>query len=149
MRTCQELKSAVVIDAIVHHAETLLGLRFQSLKKNRYSAPCPFHAGTNDRFMAYVNKKGGVRFHCFGACNGDWDIYDLIMLSKKYRFGKAQQVWAKHLGVADFTFDAGRRFCIPEPDETPEPDDPVGFVEPMKLDQKNCCLFGRGRQILQ
>ena len=27
--------------------------------------------------------------------------------------------------------------CIPEPDETPEPDDPVGFVEPMKLDQKS------------
>ena len=53
--------------------------------------------------MAYVNKKDEVRFHCFGACKGDWDIYDLIMLRKKYRFRKAQQVWAEHLGVKDFS----------------------------------------------
>jgi DNA primase len=30
--------------------------------------------------MVYVNKNDEVRFHCFGACKGDWDIYDLIML---------------------------------------------------------------------
>jgi hypothetical protein len=49
--------------------------------------------------MVYVNKEDEVRFHCFGACKGDWDIYDLIMLRKKYRFRMAQQVWAAHLGV--------------------------------------------------
>jgi DNA primase len=35
--------------------------------------------------MVYVNKKDEVRFHCFGACKGDWDIYDLIMLRMKCR----------------------------------------------------------------
>jgi DNA primase len=86
--------------------------------------------------MVYVNKDDEVRFHCFGACKGDWDIYDLIMLRMKYPFRKAQQVWAEHLGVADFKFDDGSSPRIPEPDETPEPDEPVGFVEPKKGDEK-------------
>jgi len=136
MKTYQEIKPAATIDTIIHYAETLLGIRFTKVKKNRYNALCPFHADTKNSFMVYVNKDDEVRFHCFGACKGDWDIYDLIMLSKKYRFRKAQQVWAKHLGVA-FKFNAGRSSCIPEPDKTPELDDPVGFVEPLKLDQKN------------
>jgi hypothetical protein len=79
---------------------------------------------------------GEVRFHCFGACKADWDIYDMIMLRKKYRFIKAQQVWAEHLGVKDFKPYDGSSPCIPEPDETPEPDDTVGFAEPKKLDEK-------------
>ena len=137
MKTYQDIKSAAYIDAIINYTETLLGIRFSKVKKNRYNALCPFHADTKYSFMAYVNKKDELRFHCFGACKGDWDIYDLIMLRKKYRFRKAQQVWAKHLGVADFKFDAGSSSCILEPDETPEPDDPVGFVEPLKLDLKN------------
>jgi len=86
--------------------------------------------------MVYVNKDDEVRFHCFGACKGDWDIYDVIMLRKKYRFSKAQQVWAEHLGVVDFTLDDGRSPCISEPGEIPEPDDPVGFVEPKQLDPR-------------
>ena len=137
MKTYQDIKSVTYIDAIIHYAERLMGIRFKNVKKYRYSAPCPFHADTKDSFMAYVNKKNEVRFHCFGDCKGDWDIFDLIMLRKKYRFRQAQQVWAEHLGVADFMFDAGSSPCIPEPDETPEPDDPVGFVEPLKLDQKS------------
>ncbi len=136
IKTCQEIKSAPYIDAIIHYAETLLGIDFKSVKKYRYSALCPFHADTKAGFMSYVNKNDEVRFHCFGACKGDWDIYDLIMLRKKCRFRTAQQVWAEHLGIKDVKFDAGSSPCIPEPDETPEPDDTVGFVEPKKLDEK-------------
>jgi hypothetical protein len=98
----QDIKSAAYIDAIIHYAETLLGIRLKNVKKYRYSSPCPFHADTKDSLMVYVNKKDEVRFHCFGACTGDWDIYDVIMLRKKYRFRTAQQVWAEHLGVKDF-----------------------------------------------
>jgi DNA primase len=133
----QDIKSAAYIDATIHYVETLLGIRLTKVKKNRYGAPCPFHADTNTAFVVYVNKKDEVRFHCFGACKGDWDIYDLIMLRKNYRFITAQQVWAEHLGVKDFSSYDGSSTCVPEPDETPEPDDPVGFVEPMKLDQKS------------
>ena len=136
MKTYQDIKSAATIDAMIHYAETLLGLRFTSIRKNRYSAPCPFHADTQDRFMVYVNKDDEVRFHCFGACKSDWDIYDLIMLRKNYRFRKAQQVWSEHLGVTDFEFKDGSSPGIPEPDDTLEPDEPVGFVDPKKIDEK-------------
>jgi DNA primase len=136
MKTYQDIKSAATIDAIIPYVEALLDIRFQRVKKNRYNALCPFHADTEARFMVYVNKDDEVRFHCFGACKGDWDITDLIMLRNKYPFRKAQQLWAEHLGVADFTIDDGRSPCIPEPDETPEPDDPVGFVEPKQHDQQ-------------
>jgi DNA primase len=105
MKTYHVIKSAATIGAIVSYVEALLDTRFKCVKKNRYNAPCPFHADTQDRFMVYVNKDDEVRFHCFGACKGDWDIYDLIMLRKKYPFRRAQQVWAAHLGVTDFKFD--------------------------------------------
>ena len=136
MKTYQEIKSAATIDAIVPYVEALLDVRFKFVKKNRYNAPCPFHADTKETFMVYVNKEDEVRFHCFGACKGDWDITDLIMLRHKYPFRRAQQVWAEHLGVANFTFSDGRSPCIPEPGETPEPDEPVGFVESKEADEK-------------
>ena len=108
----------------------------RSVKKYRYNAICPFHADTDDRFMVYVDKNDEVRFHCFGACKGDWDIYDMIMLRNKCRFRQAQQVWAEHLGVKDFKSYDGSSPCIPEPDETPEPDVTVDFVEPKKIDER-------------
>jgi DNA primase len=132
----QDMNSAAYIDATIYYAETLLGARFKSVKKYRYSALCPFHADTKDSFMVYVNKIDEVRFHCFGACKGDWDIYDVIMLRKKYRFRKAQQVWAEHLGVKEFKYYDGSSRCIPEPYETSEPDDTVLFAEPKKFDEK-------------
>ena len=91
----QDLKSAAYIDAIIHFAERLLGIHLKNVKKYRYSSLCPFHADIKDSLMVYVNKKDEVRFHCFGACKGDWDIYDVIMLRKKCRFRQAQQVWAE------------------------------------------------------
>ena len=136
MKTYQDIKSAAHIDVIINYTETLLGIRFKSVKKSRYNAMCPFHADTKDSFMVYLNKNDEVRFHCFGACKGDWDIYDMIMLRKKSRFRTAQQVWSEHLGVKVFKSNDGSSSCIPEPNETPEPDDTVGFAEPKKLDKK-------------
>ncbi len=137
----QDLKSAATIDAMIHYAETLLGIRFTRVRKNRYNAPCPFHADTQDRFMVYVNKDDEVRFHCFGACKGDWGIYDLIMLRKNYRLRKAQEVWAAHLGVVDFKYDDGSGPGMPGPDETPEPDEPVVFAEPKGPDEKTASIL--------
>ena len=91
MKSYQDTKMAAYIDAIINYTEMLLGIRFTKIKKNRYNAPCPFHADIQDNFMVYVNKDDEVRFHCFGDCKGDWDIYDLIMLRKKCRFRTAQQ----------------------------------------------------------
>ena len=136
MKTHLDIKSAAYIEAIVDYAEKLLGIVFKPVKKNRYNALCPFHADTEDKLMVYVDKKDEVRFHCFGACRGDWDIYELIMLRTKHGFTKAQQMWAEHLGVKDFKPYAGAGPSVPEPGETPEPDDTVVFAEPGKLDEK-------------
>ena len=57
----QDLKSAAYIDAIIHFAETLLGIRLKNVKKYRYSSLCPFHADTKESLMVYVNKKDEVR----------------------------------------------------------------------------------------
>ena len=132
----QDIKSVAYIDAIIHYAETLFGIGLKNVKKYRYGSRCPFHADTKESLIVYVNKKDEVRFHCFGACKGDWDIYDLIMLRKKYRFRAAQGDWAEHLGVRGFKSYNGSSPCIPEPGETPEPEDTVGFAEPKKVDAK-------------
>ncbi|MCA1787453.1 MAG: hypothetical protein LC657_15880, partial [Desulfobacteraceae bacterium] len=136
MKIHLDIKSAAHIEALVDYAEKLLGIVFKPVKKNRYNALCPFHADTEDKFMVYVDKKDEVRFHCFGACRGDWDIYDLIMLQTKQGFTTAQQMWAEHLGIRDFKPHAGAGSSVPEPGETPEPDDTVVFAEPGKLDEK-------------
>jgi len=67
----QDIKSAAYMDAIIHYTETLLGIRFKSVKKDRYCALCPFHADTKDSLTVYVNKDDEVRFHCFGLCKGE------------------------------------------------------------------------------
>ena len=51
MKTCREIESAAVIDAIVPYAESLLGIHFTKIRKNRYNAPCPFHADTENSSM--------------------------------------------------------------------------------------------------
>ena len=132
----RDIKAAALIDSIINYTEMLLGIRFTKVKKNRYNAPCPFHADTQDNFMVYVNKNDEVRFHCFGACKGDWDIYGMIMLRKKCMFRTAQQVWAEHLGVKIFKSYDGGSSCVLEPGETPEPDVGVVFAEPEKLNEK-------------
>jgi DNA primase len=136
MKTYQDIKSATYIDAIINYAETLLGIEFRSVGRLRYSTFCPFHADTKDSFRVYVNGNGEVRFHCFGACNSDWDIYDVIMIRKKCRFRQAQEMWAEHLGIKDFKAYDGNSPCIPEPDEEQEPDDTVDFIEPVALDKE-------------
>ncbi len=35
-----------------------------------------------------------VRFHCFGACKGDWDICELIVLRKKDGNTRFQEITA-------------------------------------------------------
>lgn len=117
MTTYQYIKSEAHIAAMINYAENLLGIKFKSIGQRRYSASCPFHAETKDSFRLYVNGKGEVRFHCFGTCGADWDIYDVIMLRKNCRFRQAQQIWADYLGIKDFKAFDGKSPCIPEPDE--------------------------------
>ncbi|MFH1982984.1 MAG: toprim domain-containing protein [Pseudomonadota bacterium] len=128
------LKSSDYLDQMIHFAEGVLGVRFKPSGTKRYMAYCPFHHDSQDSFRVYVDGKGEVRFHCFGACGGDWDIYDVIMLRKKCRFGQAQEIWADYLGVKDYEPTAGDSTSVPDPGDQSEPDDTASFAEPVEID---------------
>ena len=136
MPTHYDLKTAAYLDPIINYAEAHLGIRLKRTGDRRYGGFCPFHADTKDSFRLYVDGNDVVRFHCFGECKGDWDIYDVIMLREKCSFRQAQQIWAEYLGIQDVNFYRGESQHIPEPDEEPEPDDTVGFSEPAEPDDQ-------------
>lgn len=100
--TYKDLKSASHVEQNISFAEALLDTSFHTYGKNRFTTYCPFHKDTEDSFRAYIDKKGEVRFHCFGECKGDWDIYDVIMRKKKCSFREAQQEFAGYVGEAQF-----------------------------------------------
>jgi len=131
MVTHQDLKSVKYIDSIVNFAESILNLDFEKTGKNRYSTYCPFHHDNKDSFRIYVNGKDEVRFRCFGACSGDWDIYDIIMIRNKCRFRDAQKTFAEYMGVKDFVFHDKNRYSAEEDDE---PDEPVTIDQPESID---------------
>lgn len=100
--TYKDLKSAAHVEQNIRFTEALLDTSFHSYGKNRFSTYCPFHKDTEDSFRVYIDKKGEVRFHCFGQCKGDWDIYDVIMRKKKCSFREAQQEFAGYVGETQF-----------------------------------------------
>lgn len=102
MATYKELKSVSHLKQNISFAEALLNTSFHKYGKDRFSTYCPFHKDTEDSFRAYVNKQDEVRFHCFGTCNGDWDIYDIIMRHNKCSFREAQQEFAYYVGASEF-----------------------------------------------
>lgn len=136
MPSHKDIKTAAYLEPIINYAEAHLGIRFKPTGKYRYSAFCPFHADTKDSFRLYVDGKDVVRFHYFGACGGDWDSYDVIILNEKCSFRQAQQIWAEYLGLKDVEFHRGRSENVPEPDAEPEPDDVVVFLEPTEPDDQ-------------
>ena len=129
-----DIKTLAYLDLIINYAEAHLGIRLKPTGKYRYSSFCPFHANTKDSFRLYVDGHDVVRFHCFGECNGDWDIYDVIMLREKCSFRQAQQIWAEYLGIQDVSFYQGNSPTIPEPDQEPEPNDSIAFLDPAEPD---------------
>lgn len=99
----KDLKSVEYIEPMLAYVSRLFGIEFKPTGKLRFRSYCPFHDDTKDSFRVYVNGKDEVRFRCFGACDCEWDIYDLVMLREKCDFGKAQKRFADFLGVTDFT----------------------------------------------
>jgi len=133
MTTYKDLKSAKYIDATINFAEGLLGIDFKCTGNNRYSSYCPFHFDRKDSFRGYVDGNDEVKFHCFGECNMNWDIYDVIMLRNKCSFRQAQQTFADYLGIEDFKPYEGKSTSIPDFEQLKEPDESIEFAEPEKL----------------
>jgi DNA primase len=136
MPTHADIKTVAYLDPILDYAESRLNCRLTPSGKYRYRGHCPFHADTKDSFRVYVDGNSVVRFHCFGACKGDWDIYDVIQLREKCSFNHAQRNWAQYLGIQDVTFQQGTGQNVPDPNAEPEPDNTVGFIEPTGPDDQ-------------
>ena len=99
---------------------------------------------TKDSFRVYVNDKEEFRFHCFGACNAEWDVYHLIMLQKGCGFKQAQIELAKVLGVDEFEMFHGKSDPIPEQEQ--EPDEPINLSEPEELTPEMIDTLDRSAQ---
>jgi DNA primase catalytic core len=133
MPTANDLKSAGYIDQIIGFAEALLGIKFKRAGHRRYSSHCPFHVDRKSSFRVRVDDKGVVRFHCFGACDMDCDIYDLIMMRRKCTFIEAQRLLAGHLGISDFEPARGKRPLESTPESVEEEGPAVIFADPKRL----------------
>lgn len=121
------------MDATINFAEGLLGIHFKCTGKNRYSTYCPFHFDRKDSFRVYVDDEDEIKFHCFGECNMNWDIYDVIMARNKCSFRQSQQTFADFLSIKDFKPYGGKSENITDFDQLKELDESIEFAEPEKL----------------
>ncbi len=74
-----------------------------------------------------MNGKDEIRFHCFGECDGDWDIYDVIMLKDHCNFQQAQEKFTEYLGLEDVEFHRGRYQY--HDDESNEQEEPIASLD--------------------
>ena len=100
MANSDDLRSIAFLDPILNYAEAQLGCRFKATGQYRYSSQCPFHDDTKESFRVYVDGSDVVRFHCFGKCDDDWDIYGVIQRKEECDTTQAQSIWADYLGIA-------------------------------------------------
>jgi DNA primase catalytic core len=133
MPTANDLKSADYIERIIPFAEGLLGIKFRRAGRRQYSAHCPFHVDRRSSFRVRVDGNGVVRFHCFGACDMDCDIYDLIRMKRRCSFREAQRVLANHFGVEGYEPEAGKRPPEAKTQSVETQDFSVIFAEPKRL----------------
>lgn len=138
METYDTLRSVKYIEQIIAFAEEILGLIFKKSGSDKYSSYCPFHKDSTDSFRVYVNQKGIVRFHCFGACVAEWDIYDIIQKRYGCGFREAQRRLAQYLHQ-DIEIIRGNSSPAPEKlhSVTEEPTDnesSVDFAVPVELE---------------
>jgi DNA primase catalytic core len=133
MPTANDFKSVAYFDRIIPFAEGLLGIKFRRTGRRKYSAHCPFHVDRRSSFRVRVDGKDVVRFHCFGACHMDCDIYDLIMMRRKCGFIEAQRVLGKHLGISDFEPVRGKLPLKERPEDSEEESPAVIIAEPKRL----------------
>ena len=140
MKTFRDLKSVAYIKQIISLAEGLLGLTFRSSGKHKYSTYCPFHKDTTDSFRVHVDEKDEVRFHCFGACDADWDIYDVIRKIQGCSFREAQALLAGYL-QEDVKLFAGssspeKKTSAPTVERIADEEPSITFSEPVELDKE-------------
>lgn len=138
METYDTIRSVKYIEQIVQFAGEILGFTFKRTGTDKYSSFCPFHKDSTDSFRVYVNQRGIVRFHCFGACAKEWDIYDIIQKRYGCGFREAQRRLAQYLRQ-DIEISHGSSPPAPEknqlaPEEPTDNESSVDFAVPVELE---------------
>jgi DNA primase len=136
----KDLKNKKYLEPTKAFVEQLLNIRF--LDNTR--AHCPFHHDKSDSFRIYVDGKDEVKFHCFGECHGNWDVFDLIREKRKCGFPKAQSIFAEFLGLEKAeSYRDSIKEDKPSSDEgeEDEPDEPVLEITTEKLTDKHLAVL--------
>jgi DNA primase len=131
----KDLKDKSYLKHTKSFLESQLGIHFI----HSTAAHCPFHDDTTDSFRLRISKQNEIRFHCFGACEKDWDIYDLIMNKEHCTFRQAQERFAKFLGIEDFEFHRGRiNASYDEPSgESMDEEEPIREIDAEELTDRH------------
>jgi DNA primase catalytic core len=138
----KDLKNKKYLESTKRFAESLLNIQFL---KDSNSAHCPFHDDKSDSFRIYTDGKDDIKFHCFGACEDNWDIYDLIMRKKKCSFQDAQVRFAKFLKIDNIELYKGDKQDLDRQEQEKEREE---IEEPvLELDTKG--LTDKHREAIQ
>jgi len=125
-KSYKALKNKKYFETTKGFVESLLDVEFLDSRR----AHCPFHDDRTDSFRMYVDGKDEIRFHCFGECEGDWDVYDLIMMKRNCSFKEAQVDFAKYLGIDDINLHSGiNKEIHMQGEQEEESDEPVIEVD--------------------
>ncbi len=134
----KDLKDKKYLEVTKTFVEELLNIRFL----DRTRAHCPFHDDRSDSFRIYVDGEDEIKFRCFGACDGNWDVFDLIMKKKKCSFREAQKHFASFLGLEQVEFYTKRKGKEEKEKVEKDPDEPV-----LKTKREN--LTDKHRKIME
>ena len=74
----KQLRDPQYLEQTIEFLKKEYGMDFTENHNNQHSALCPFHSETERSFKSHVNKDGLITFTCFGACNKNYDVFNVI-----------------------------------------------------------------------
>ena len=138
----KHLKNKRYLESTKGFVESLLNIEFL---KDSNSAHCPFHDDRTNSFRMYTDGKDDIKFRCFGACEDNWDIYDLIMRKERCSFQKAQVRFAKFLKIDDIQLYKSNKQDLDKQEQEEEEEE----IEEPVLELDTHGLTDKHRQIIQ
>lgn len=84
----KQLRAPEYLEQTIAFLEKEYGMDIAENHKGQYSSLCPFHNEAERSFKSYVNDDGLVTFKCFGACNKNYDVFNVIALNEEKKTGR-------------------------------------------------------------
>jgi DNA primase len=84
----KQLRAPQFMEQTIAFLKKEYGMDFSENHKGQYSSLCPFHNEAERSFKSYINDDGLVTFKCFGACNKNYDVFNVMELKEKENTGR-------------------------------------------------------------